>query len=66
MTREQIARDNWKAAVKMFGKNSKEELACYRAYVQIRQGGGKKEKRAKIKTVPKQLFESEQLWQAVN
>ncbi|MFA5240359.1 MAG: hypothetical protein WC476_11730 [Phycisphaerae bacterium] len=66
MTREQTARDHWKAAVKMFGKGSKEELFYYRAYVQIRQGGGKKEKRAKIKTVPKQLFETEQLWQAVS
>jgi hypothetical protein len=66
MTREQQARDHWKAAVKMFGKNSKEELAYYQQYITIRQGGGKTEKRAKIKTVPKQLFETESLWQAVN
>jgi hypothetical protein len=66
MSRESQARENWKAMLNMYGKKSKEELAAYHEYIRIRQGGGKKEKRAIVRTVPKQLFESEMLWQAVN
>jgi hypothetical protein len=53
MTIESKARDNWKAAIDMFGKGSKEELDAYRHYISISNGQEKKQRTRRPQTVRK-------------
>jgi hypothetical protein len=53
MTKEETARNNWKAALAMFGKGSAEELAAYNLYIKTKSGEGLKRKERKPRTVNK-------------
>ncbi|MFA5261278.1 MAG: hypothetical protein WC450_08635 [Candidatus Omnitrophota bacterium] len=66
MTKETEAREHWKNMLRMFGKKSKEELAAYKAYIKIRTGQGSKAPRQRrtLQMVPKQLFQTEELWKS--
>ncbi|MCE5212626.1 MAG: hypothetical protein LLG40_13870 [Deltaproteobacteria bacterium] len=53
MSAEFKARENWKAALLMFGKGSREELDAYRNYISISNGQEKKQRTRRPQTVRK-------------